>query len=171
MDWTVAVGIAEVIGTIAVVISLGYVALQIRQNTNATRVASAQNLVTVSTNAHFLMASDNDLAKILQKGLYDPDALEDYEQLKMNSLFLGGYVQYDFAYRQYIKGQLEPDTWERMEFEMLLFIQMPGGAKWWEQDKSRLSPQFVTFIEDKLSKFQMPGTIPTVGTRKNESAT
>jgi len=75
------------------------------------------------------MSSDNDLAKIVQKGTAHPEALEDFEQLKLNSAFLGLYVQYDFAYRQYFKGQLDKTAWERMEFEMLVFLKMPGGKK------------------------------------------
>jgi len=34
MDWDVIVGVAEVIGTFVVVLSLGYVAVQIKQNIN-----------------------------------------------------------------------------------------------------------------------------------------
>ena len=34
MDWNVIVGVSEIVGTIVIVISLGYVGVQIKQNTN-----------------------------------------------------------------------------------------------------------------------------------------
>jgi hypothetical protein len=163
MDWNAIVGIAEVVGTGAVVVSLFYVAVQIKQNTGAMRTASAQNLITVSTNAHLLIASDNGLAQIIQIGINNPESLKDYEQLKFNSSFLALYVQYDFAYRQFLRGELEPATWTRMEFEILVFLRMPGGAAWWKQDKARMSPEFVKFIDDHLDKFELPDTLPTIG--------
>jgi len=165
MNWDAIGAVGEVLGALAVVISLGYVAIQIRQNTETARSASAQNLVTVATNANFLLASDSELSEILQNGQYDRDSLNEYEQFRFNTFLIGAYMQYDFAYLQFLGGQLEPETWKRMEFEIVLYVSIPGGAAWWEQDKSRLSTQFVEFIDAKRANFELPTSIPTLGTR------
>jgi hypothetical protein len=85
--------IGELVGGVAVIASLVYVGLQIRQNTGAMRAASAQNLVTVSTNGHFLLAADNGLAEIIQRGFPHPEGLKDHERSRFNSCLLGFYVQ------------------------------------------------------------------------------
>ena len=171
INWDAVSAVSEALGLIVVVVSLAYVALQIKQNTNAMQSASAQNLINVSTTGHFLIAADNGLAQVIQRGLYDPGSLEDYEKLRLNSALLGFYVQYDFAYRQFLKGELDATTWERMEFEMIVFLKMPGGADWWAQDKKRLSPPFVKFIEERLAKFEIPETLPTLGPNRGQAST
>ena len=85
MNWEAIAAVSEVVGTIAVLITFIYLAIQIRQNTEVTRVASAQNLLTNDISTHFLVASDNGLADILQKGVYEPDSLTPPEQLRFNS--------------------------------------------------------------------------------------
>ncbi len=171
MNWEAIGAVGEILGALAVVISLAYVAIQIRQNTEVTRVASAQNLLTNDINTHFLIASDNGLADILQKGVYEPDSLAPVEQFRFNSTYLGLYLQCDFAYRQFLRGRMEREEWERKEHEIVVFASMPGGAAWWEKDKSRFSPQFVEYLDNKLANFELPTTIPTIGNQETKSTT
>ena len=67
--------IGQVIGAIAVVISLIYVALQIRQNTNAVRSATAQSVHEHFANWYHLIAADAELARIAANGLRDYQSL------------------------------------------------------------------------------------------------
>jgi len=61
----------QVIGAIAVVISLIYVALQIRQNTNAVRSATAQSVHEHFASWYHLIAADAELSRIVADGLRD----------------------------------------------------------------------------------------------------
>src|SRR5215472_9547189 len=59
--------IGQVIGAIAVVVSLIYVALQIRQNTNAVRSATAQTVHEHFAKWYHLVAADDELAQIVAR--------------------------------------------------------------------------------------------------------
>src|SRR6059036_2497232 len=59
--------VGQVIGAIAVVVSLFYVANQIRQNTNAVRSATAQTVHEHFANWYHLIAADAELARIAAK--------------------------------------------------------------------------------------------------------
>jgi hypothetical protein len=61
--------LGQVIGALAVVISLIYVALQIRQNKNAVRSATAQTVHEHFANWYHLIAADAELAQIAANGL------------------------------------------------------------------------------------------------------
>ena len=71
--------IGQVIGAIAVVISLFYVASQIRQNTNAVRSATAQTVHEHFAKWYHLVAADDELAQIVAKGLRDYGSLSEKE--------------------------------------------------------------------------------------------
>src|SRR5262245_58164029 len=63
--------LGQIIGALAVVISLFYVAHQIRQNTNAVRSATAQSVHEHFANWYRLVAADAELSRIVVNGLKD----------------------------------------------------------------------------------------------------
>ncbi len=62
--------IAEIIASIAVIASLIYVALQIKQNTAATHVTAAQSFAEADNGFVGLINTSNNLADILHRGLW-----------------------------------------------------------------------------------------------------
>ena len=158
--------IGEFIGSVGVVISLIYVGLQIRQNTESARDLSAQALTTTISEANSLIATSDYLAKIIQTGVTDLESLSENEQLRFNTFFFAAYNQFDFAYRRHSAGKLDDDSWKKMEFEIPTFLHLPGPRTWWERDKERFSPQFVAFVEQKLAEYVAPEEIPTFGRKQ-----
>lgn len=74
--------IGEVIGAVAIVVSLIYVASELRHNTDATQAATFQQMVQLSATGLITMASDADLADILRRGIQDRASLADQERLR-----------------------------------------------------------------------------------------
>jgi hypothetical protein len=75
--------IGQVIGAIAVVISLFYVAHQIRQNTNAVRSDTAQTVHEHFANWYHVVAADDELSQIIPKGLRDYGSLSEKEKVRL----------------------------------------------------------------------------------------
>ena len=69
--------IGQVIGAVAVVVSLIYVAYQIRQNTNAVRAATAQSVHEHFASWYHLLASDESLSQVVIDGLKDYGSLSE----------------------------------------------------------------------------------------------
>jgi hypothetical protein len=63
--------LGQIIGAVAVVVSLIYVAYQIRQNTNAVRAATAQSVHEHFASWYHLLASDESLSQVVIDGLKD----------------------------------------------------------------------------------------------------
>ncbi len=111
-----------------------------------------------------LIAAHDDLTAVVQKVAEgEREQLSPHERLRSNGLLFGAYVQFDFAYHQYLAGQLGGNVWKRIEHEIPLFLSVPGFAAWWEQDKPRFSLEFVQFVELERAAFLPPATIPTLG--------
>ena len=75
MDLSKLANLAEIFGTAAIVISLIYVAIQIRQNTRAMKLAAAQN---VSQDLHVglsFIIGDTEFARIHLDAMTDIDSL------------------------------------------------------------------------------------------------
>ncbi len=84
-DWS---NIAQVIGALAVVISLVYVGFQVKRNTSAVRSATAQAIHNNYGDWYMSMTSDAELNRIAIKGLKDYSSLEEVEKARFIEAFM-----------------------------------------------------------------------------------
>ncbi|MDA1075944.1 MAG: hypothetical protein O3A63_14435 [Proteobacteria bacterium] len=106
-DWA---NVAEVVGGLAVVISLLYVGVQINENTEEVRATSRQQLVTRSADATGNAASNPELATALGKAeqgtSFAPEELWQYQYFVR-----GMFYDIQEAYLLYTEGHLDRDYW------------------------------------------------------------
>ena len=165
MNWQAVSGISEIVSAVVVVISLLYVAVQIRQNTKATRYQATQNLISAMSDAHFRISENGELAALCRKGQFNRGALNEDEQMRFNMWLFSTFNQYDFAYHQYLAGELDEKIWKKMEYELPLWIgSLAGVGAWWQQDKVRMSKDFADYVDSKLANSVplSPHSLPTV---------
>jgi hypothetical protein len=80
--------LGHVIGAIAVVISLIYIALQIRQNTRQFAPLPAQSVHEHFANWYHLIAADAELSQIAADGLRDHQSLSQNERTRFIAAFM-----------------------------------------------------------------------------------
>lgn len=108
MNWEAISTISELIGALAVVATLGYVAIQIRQSTNAILAHSRQTL---------LDADIGLITDFLEHGI-DPHLLGDEVKLspqderKFTWLLIKALRIREFAWHQYKSGNLDEKSWQ-----------------------------------------------------------
>ena len=107
--------LAEVIGGIAVVISIIFLVLETRENTNAIQAQTYQNLTEQLNNARYT-AMQEDIAtlrfKLLNGGYKD---LSDKERWLLRMMAEAKWGIYESAYYAYERGILGDDEWQRFE--------------------------------------------------------
>ena len=153
MNWTAIGVIAEVVAAIGVITTLIYVAVQIRDSTLESKNIQTQNLVTANSDANYLLASSSELGDIVRTGMFDRDGLSESDRFRFNVFFYAAFNRYDFAYHQYKSGRLDEKFWEKIDFEIPIWLKLPGPAAWWTQDKSRLSREFVSYVDGRVGAF------------------
>ena len=81
MNWDAIGAIGEVVGAAAVVVSIVYLAVQIRQNTSSTKSAVESEIALALANAAF-EGADGPIPEIMFRGLGDFDKLNDEEKAR-----------------------------------------------------------------------------------------
>jgi hypothetical protein len=71
MSWDAVGAIAELVGAVAVVITLAFLTVQLRQNTLSTRAAITQSVMSAAAEYLERVASDADLSQVWMRGLSD----------------------------------------------------------------------------------------------------
>ena len=139
--------IGELVGGVAVVASLVYIGVQIRQNTAATRAGTALEASRLYSDFHATVNQTPDLAGIYGRGTADFSALNEDERARF--LWLTSHSLYiiEGLFRQFELGFLERETWEPFEQLASGVIGTEAGALWWNASMSLHSKRFRKHIE------------------------
>ena len=119
--------LGQIIGALAVVISLIYVALQIRQNTNAIRSATAQTVHEHFAKWYNLVAADAGLSQIVAKGLRDYGSLAEQERVRFVAAFMAFLSYSQNAFLKWREGLLAQPLWRGWELVIMNLVCAPGG--------------------------------------------
>src|SRR4030095_2776191 len=144
--------LGQIIGAIAVVISLIYVALQIRQNTNAVRSATAQTVHEPFATWYGLVAADGELARIVANGLRDYGSLSEQERVRFVAAFMSFLSYSQNAFLKWREGLLASPLWLGWELVIMNLVCAPGGKAFWKDRAYMFGDEFRRYIEDDVMK-------------------
>jgi hypothetical protein len=124
--------LGEFIGGLAVIITLIYLATQVRQNTASLRAASRLEIAS-GYRAVNRLEMDPDAARAYAKGLREyPDM--PFEERSLFIHILGDHaVFFQGAFALYDTGQLEEGTYADYLTWFVCHLATPGGAAFWEE--------------------------------------
>ena len=137
--------ISEIIAGIATVVTLAYLALQIRQHSKSSRADAARGTVDGDP-AMLAVAQDQELTKIFVDGLSDFTALNPYEQTRFAYTFgtmIGGVA------RNYVNvelGIIEEGHFKAHNWGHLVMLETPGGSQFWHTHAETFQPEFRDFV-------------------------
>ncbi len=144
--------LGQIIGAIAVVISLFYVAYQIRQNTNAVRSATAQSVHEHFAKWYHLLAADGDLSQIVANGLHDYSSLSEQEKARFIATFMAFLSYSQNAFLKWREGLLASPLWMGWELLIVNLICAPGGRTFWKERSYLFGEEFRQHVESDLMK-------------------
>lgn len=135
--------IGEFVGAIAVVLTLFYLAIQIRQNTKATRKQSVRDAMEFIYSSSGPLIGDQQLAEIYLKGMKDFNSLQAAEQIRFHYL-----CTTRLQAAQTADALLEDDMQQSREWVSRM-MRNAGFRTWWiERGQYVVNPEFRLFCED-----------------------
>jgi hypothetical protein len=150
MDLATFGAIAEIVGTAAIIVSLFYLAAQIRQNTRSARSATYQSIVSHIAEAARVFVEDPELAQLLMPGGRDLNELSPEERARFDLAVSSAFRHYDGIYYHYTSGALESDQWEGFHHKLTQLLAAPAVATWWREQSAGFSGRFVSYVNQEL---------------------
>jgi hypothetical protein len=151
MDLTQLANLAEIIGGIAVLVTLIYLALQVQQGNLAQSRETYRALVAELNSILFTPMTDPDMMALLQKSTLDFDSLSRHEQGMINGVWSPLMVLSGEIFSAKKHGSIDPLMSHQQDFITASFLQMPGMAAWWEHLKPYWNPDVVAHVEGLLA--------------------
>ena len=144
--------IGELVGGVAVIASLVYVGLQVRQNTGMVKMSAMQSIVRGGVEHNNRIADNADLADMLVRAVEDSDSLSNVDQIRLSSHIVTLYHHLDAAFHMHRSGLLDAETWGKFAYEVPLWMNLPFIREWFEAEKLRLTPSFREYVQERLSE-------------------
>jgi hypothetical protein len=146
VNWEAISAIGQLVGALAVVISLIYVASEVRRNTRATQLAAMRSMHDAFNRWIQQIAEHPHLTEVYYRGIHDFESLEGTDLVRfgalMNQLFRNGEEMY---YLQ-LEGHLDPRVWRGWEALVRDFSGYPGIQAWWRSRSHWFSEDFAKFV-------------------------
>lgn len=146
--------LGEFVSSIAVLITLVYVALQIRQNTNATRAVSHHATTDALNQLNLTIATNDQAAQVWGAGLTNRSALDEIQLQKFDALMRAYFHACDTMYYQAQVGAGDHGLWQAEERYLGVILSSPGGAEWFQENAASLSRGFRQAIEEIAQRFR-----------------
>lgn len=156
MDLETLALIGEFLGGIAVLVSLIYLAIQIRQgnrqvahNTRSLEVSTYQAVTSDLNDFRALLITQPELGRVYVQGLEDPAALSPDELFRFRGLMQTLFGNLELQYRVREAGLLALDSHDAT---LLGVAVSPGGRGWWRQARSLYGSDFQSYVDDLVRR-------------------
>ena len=149
MDWIAVGAIAEIVGAIAVVLTLAYLALQVNHATQAARRAAVADAVSAIREANAHLADDPAAVTIFRKGV---DGLENLstaeEKVQFGILTFNLFKTCEHLHYQWVVGAMDSEVWGGWEWHMKGYLMFPGNRQWYEERRRSFSSKFQGWVDN-----------------------
>jgi len=156
MDWGAVEAIAESVSAVAVVVSLVYLGIQIKQNTRSTRGATYESAVSTFINLIQPLALDADVAHSMEAITESWDDATPEERSRMIYMLFGIFKLFENMYYQHEQGNFDPELWTGWRNLMFAYYSRPGIRTWWLLRRDAFSAGFRDFLETNSADVQLP---------------
>lgn len=139
--------LGDFVGGIGVIVTLGYLAFQIRANTRAVQSASLDSVATSHFEFQKTLGQDPELVKLWFDGLTGRAELSEIDSQRFWFLLMSLLRQWERAFYKGRAGTLELGAWAGIEAELVAVFSNVGAQRQWKLNRSGFSTDFVEFVE------------------------
>ena len=111
MNWDAIGAIGELVGALVVVVTIVYLAAQIRQNTIATKLSTSSTYQKAYSDVELTIASNPELADLLRRSRTGAE-LSNSEKLQQVVLYRTIFRAWQNTFSQHKLGAIEMEVWQ-----------------------------------------------------------
>jgi hypothetical protein len=150
MNWEAIGAVGEVVGALAVLITLVYLAVQTRDNVKVMRSKAIWDAQTSFVEVNEMLGDGGVIAEVMYKAMSDPDSLTDKEEYQVHRFLRGWFQRMEAQFALYKSGILDREVWElRCGYAQGMLDRSLFFKEWWEIDKnnSMFTRDFIASID------------------------
>ncbi|MGQ0559340.1 MAG: hypothetical protein ACT4OE_07120 [Sphingosinicella sp.] len=139
--------LAQIVSAIAVIASLIFVGVQLRQNTRAVRASTSQAHSAVYHAIVATIIEQPDFARIVRQTLVAPQSCDEDDWVRFVAWASALFRFYESSRVQWLRGQLDDEHWQTIERQIRSLAAQPGIQAWWNLRRDWHSTSFQSWFE------------------------
>ena len=157
MDITILAAWGEFLGGIAVVVSLVYLASQIRQNSRLMQISTTVSFGEADIELAKLPIENPEVWRILEDGYEGREAFSRAEDIRFRAYLDLVTRLFQTHYFLAQDGAIRPDVWKADIQVNLWMLRQPGPRSWWSESSFSFSDEFVEFLDGLIREGDATG--------------
>lgn len=146
--------LGELVSAVAVVVSLVYLSVQIRQNTRTMKVSSHHATKTAYNTLHVAFGSDPVVSTLLDRGSEDYSQLSREERFRYAMLMRASFGLHGDMFLQLQERLLSDEEWAIQTRSIARALAPPGARTWWKRDSEIFPSAFRQEVDRILAAEQ-----------------
>lgn len=143
--------ISQIVGVILIVISLAYVARQLRQNTEMMRVNASSEWLQKDFDIVSSLIENRELAEAWVRGGNDFDQLDETDRQRLVFFERRAMTLWQHIFQMRNKGLYEDSDWETMQLLIRHLASRQSMQAAWQMFRGTYEPGFQEFLDSQLS--------------------
>lgn len=145
--------ISEIIAALAVVISIVYLGIQIRN----TRIQNKKDIYIgmskFRSELTLKLASDKELSYIVAQGLSAKSKMNPNEYFRFSNFAFTYFVSYEMVFQRNLSKDINADIAEAVEDSLFWWLSFPGVQAFWKNNSEfGFSPKFKDYINELIKQ-------------------
>ncbi len=148
MNWTKTSAVAEILSSVAILITLVYLVVEIQQNSRATQADTRQEIL--ASDQQFL---ENYIDSPELMALQYQAELSDEERIRLSYLLVTFIRMRENNWLQYENGTLDDATWRAHQGSIVATFGSPQARAWWQNFgvERVFDPEFLSVVDELLA--------------------
>ncbi len=158
MDITTLAAWGEFLGGIGVIVSLIYLASQIRQNSRLMRASTASFTMEASNAVSGRMVDDPEVARLYFTGCEDRNSLSPSDLQRFDPMISMMINAWDQEYDFFRDKVMSERVWKRRRHTMVYTMRQPGVQQWWKEwSANQYESEFREFVDGLIREGEAAG--------------
>ena len=149
-DLQTLANIGEIIGAVTVVVSLVYLAVQIRQSTQAQRTENYSRALDRLASMQSSLSQDDEFSLMFSTGVSDTLKLTPRERIRFTWALYEVFGAFEFMFHATKTDAIPEEVWKRWSAAVAWWLTFPGVRTWWNARPTPFTDSFTSFVESLL---------------------
>jgi hypothetical protein len=147
MNWEAIGAVGEFAGAIAVIATLIYLAIQIKDGARAARSAAVTDATTALQAFYQELGTNPQTSELYLKGMTNYDSLSEQAQIQWLMLMHSAFIGFQRCFFLAQEGTLDVALRDSIATGIIATNHLPGLQAYWRQRKAFFQPEFIDWVE------------------------
>ena len=149
MNWEAIGAVGEIVGALAVVVSLVYLASQLRHANELARENAYRELQSAVDQATTELVRDPDLHKVWREALYERKSVSDSDRERIGFLLSRVFGSLNVAYHS---SRQDSDLRDFVYYRLDVYLENPIIRGWWRRQRMQHPDPFRSMVDAKVKQ-------------------